>query len=68
MEKNFGIDLITNGKGAWISLSYGRKLVDKIGEHIYADSPIQELSPDEEGIMQVQFKLQNTGNGIFKIS
>ena len=63
-KRNVGNNLISDAFGAWISLSYGRKLVDQIDEHIYADNPIQELSPDDEGIMQVQFKLQNTGNGI----
>ena len=38
-------------------------MVDEIAEHIYADSPIQELFPEDEGILQVQFKLQNIGNG-----
>ena len=53
-----------NCKGAWIVLSYSRKLVDQVGEHLFSDSPNQELYPDEEGFMQVQFKMENTGNGI----
>ena len=51
-------------QGAWIVISYSRKLVDKIGEHLFTDIPNQNLYPDENGYMQVQFKLENTGNAI----
>ena len=45
-------------------ISYSRKLVDKIGEHLFTDIPDQNLYPDENGYMQVQFKLENTGNAV----
>ena len=51
-------------QGAWIVISYSRKLVDKIGEHLFTDIPDQNLYPDENGYMQVQFKLENTGNAV----
>lgn len=51
-------------QGAWIVISYSRKLVDKIGEHLFTDIPNQNLYPDEDGYMQVQFKLENTGNAV----
>ena len=50
-------------KGAWIELSYSRTLVDYISEDNYIEKEDQELSPAEEGIVKVQFKLENTGNG-----
>ena len=59
-------------KGAWIDLSYSRSLVDYISDEVYIEKTDQELYPDEEGIIKVQFKLENTGNGdaynvVFKI-
>ena len=53
-----------DSRGPWIVLSYSRKLVEKIDDHLYSDTPEQNLYPDKEGYMQVQFKLQNTGNDI----
>ena len=50
-------------KGAWIDLSYSRSLVDYISEDVYIEKTEQELSPAEEGIIKVQFKLENIGNG-----
>ena len=59
-------------KGAWIDLTYSRSLVDYISDELYIEKTDQELSPAEEGIIKVQFKLENIGNGdaynvIFKI-
>ena len=63
-KTNYGKDQIVSANGAWIALSYARKLMDEIGEHIYTDSPNQELTHEDDGIMQIQFKLQNKGNNI----
>ena len=57
--KYYGI----TAKGAWIELSYSRTLVDYISDDLYIEKEDQELSPAEEGIIKVQFKLENTGNG-----
>ena len=50
-------------KGAWIDISYSRSLVDYISDDIYIERTEQELSPADEGIMKIQFKLENIGNG-----
>ena len=50
-------------KGAWIDLTYSRALVEYISEDVYIQKTEQELSPAEEGIIKVQFKLENIGNG-----
>ena len=58
-----GVYYGVTAKGAWIELSYSRTLVDYISEDNYIEKEDQELSPAEEGIVKVQFKLENTGNG-----
>ena len=50
-------------RGPWLSLSYSRVLVDYISEDLYVDRENQELSPTDEGIIKVKFKLENIGNG-----
>ena len=49
--------------GAWLELTYSRTLVDDLGNGNYADKQDQKLYPEDSGIMKVQFKLTNTGNG-----
>ena len=58
-----GLYRTIQAKGAWIELSYSRSLVDYISDDIYVERDEQELSPSEEGILKVQFKLENVGNG-----
>ena len=48
--------------GPWMTLTYSRKKVDVLANGQYVDSPNQQLSPDESGVMKVQFKLVNNGN------
>ena len=50
-------------KGPWIEISYTSSLVDYISENLYLEREDQQLSPAEEGIIKVQYKLENTGNG-----
>ena len=50
-------------RGPWISLSYSRVLVDYISDDLYIERENQELSPADEGIIKVKFKLENIGNG-----
>ena len=49
-------------KGAWISLSYSRTLVDRLGDGKYVKRENQELFHDDEGYMMIQFNLYNKGN------
>ena len=60
---SYSIDPWILAKGAWIELSYTRTLVEPIGDGKYAIKANQELSQTDEGIMKVQFKLQNVGSG-----
>ena len=50
-------------KGAWITISYTRTLVEQLKDGVYIESANQELSHESEGIMKIHFKLYNSGNG-----
>ena len=59
----YGTAYTIQAKGAWFDISYSRTLVDYVSDDIYVEREEQELSPAEEGIIKVQFKLENIGNG-----
>ena len=56
-------DLNIYAKGPWLELSYTRTLVEDLGNGKYVVKPNQELTQTDEGVMKVQFKLENIGNG-----
>ena len=58
-----GIAYPVQAKGPWIEISYTSTLVDYISDDIYLEREYQQLSPAEEGIIKVQYKLENAGNG-----
>ena len=62
-KSSSGINPSINAKGAWLVLSYSRTLVEDVGNGKYAIKVNQELSQTDEGIMKVQFKLENRGSG-----
>jgi hypothetical protein len=53
---------LIDAKGAWISLSYTRILVDRLGNGNYIKRDKQTVYHDEEGYMQINFELKNLGN------
>ena len=50
------------GSGPWIEMTYARTLVEFL-DGKYQPREIQEISHEEEGVMRVNFKLTNIGNG-----
>ena len=60
---SYGTVYSVQAKGPWIEISYTSTLVDYISEDLYLEREDQQLSPAEEGIIKVQYKLENTGNG-----
>ena len=51
------------GNGAWIVLSYSRTLVDQLPDGTYVEKENQDLYHEDDGIMRVDFKISNIGNG-----
>ena len=51
------------GEGAWIVLSYSRTLVEQLPDGTYVEKTNQDLYHEDDGIMRVDFKISNIGNG-----
>ena len=51
-----------DAKGAWISLTYTKVLVDRLADGNYIRRENQEIYHDDEGYMQINFNLRNLGN------
>ena len=51
------------GNGAWIVLSYSRTLLEQLPNGEYIKKENQELYHEDDGIMRVDFLIQNIGNG-----
>jgi len=51
-----------DAKGAWISLTYSKILVDRLANGNYIRREDQDIYHDDEGYMQINFNLRNLGN------
>jgi hypothetical protein len=53
---------LIDAKGAWISLTYTKVLVDRLANGNYIKREDQDIYHDDEGYMQINFNLKNLGN------
>lgn len=58
-----GLNPFVEASGPWVTLYYTKTLMEQLPNGTYVPAINQELTHTDEGIMQIYFRLTNSGNG-----